>query len=123
MFEAWLGALYYSFGKGGAGFQAVQTFVINVLERHIYFVELITKNTNYKDQLLRHFQSEYHQPPKYKLVHEEGPSHDRTFTMGVLSVTGAVIATPTAKNKKEAEQSASKHSLDSLRAAKTASAK
>ena len=120
MFEAWLGALYYSFGKGGAGFEAVQTFVINVLERHIYFVELITKNTNYKDQLLRHFQSEYHQPPKYKLVHEEGPSHDRTFTMGVLSVTGAVIATATAKNKKEAEQSASKLALESL---KTAAAK
>ena len=117
MFEAWLGALYYSFGKGGPGFEAVQTFVINVLERHIYFVELITKNTNYKDQLLRHFQSEYHQPPKYKLVHEEGPSHDRTFTMGVLSVTGAVIATATAKNKKEAEQSASKLALESLKAA------
>ena len=117
MFEAWLGALYYSFGKGGPGFEAVQTFVINVLERHIYFVELITKNTNYKDQLLRHFQSEYHQPPKSKLVHEEGPSHDRTFTMGVLSVTGAVIATATAKNKKEAEQSASKLALESLKAA------
>jgi ribonuclease-3 len=115
MFEAWLGALYYSFGKGGAGFEAVQTFVINVLERHIYFVELITKNTNYKDQLLRHFQSEYHQPPKYKLVHEEGPSHDRTFTMGVLSVTGTVIATATAKNKKEAEQSASKLALEALK--------
>jgi dsRNA-specific ribonuclease len=43
--------------------------------------------------------------------------------MGVLSVTGAVIATATAKNKKEAEQSASKLALDSLRAAKTASSK
>ena len=117
MFEAWLGALYYSFGKGGGGFEAVQTFVVNVLERHIYFVELITKNTNYKDQLLRHFQSEYHQPPKYKLVHEEGPSHDRTFTMGVLSVTGAVIATATAKNKKEAEQNASKLALEALKGA------
>jgi len=117
MFEAWLGALYYSFGKGGAGFEAVQTFVTNVLERHIYFVELITKNTNYKDQLLRHFQSEYHQPPKYKLVHEEGPSHDRTFTMGVLSVTGTVIATATAKNKKEAEQNASKLALEALKGA------
>ena len=120
MFEAWLGALYYSFGKGGGGFEAVQTFVINVLERHIYFVELITKNTNYKDQLLRHFQSEYHQPPKYKLVHEEGPSHDRTFTMGVLSVTGTVIATATAKNKKEAEQNASRLALECLKTAAAA---
>ena len=114
MFEAWLGALYYSAGKGGAGFEVVQTFVINVLERHIYFLELITKNTNYKDQLLRWFQSEYHQPPRYKVVDEEGPSHDRIFTMGVLSPEGGVIATATARNKKEAEQAASRAALDIL---------
>ena len=89
----------------------MQTFVTNVMERHIYFVELITKNTNYKDQLLRRFQSEYHQPPRYKVVSEDGPSHDRTFTMGVLSPDGKVIATATAKNKKEAEQEASRLAL------------
>jgi ribonuclease-3 len=116
MFEAWLGALYYSAGKGGAGFEAVQNFVINVIEKHIYFLELITKNTNYKDQLLRKFQADYHQPPKYKVVHEEGPSHDRIFTMGVLSPEGAVIATATARNKKEAEQNASRLALDILTA-------
>ena len=114
MFEAWLGAIYYSAGKGGAGFEGVQAFVTNVMESHIYFVELITKNTNYKDQLLRRFQSEYHQPPKYKVVSEDGPSHDRTFTMGVLSPDGKVIATATAKNKKEAEQAASRLALAAL---------
>jgi ribonuclease-3 len=114
MFEAWLGALYYSFGKGGKGFEAVQTFVINVLERHIYFVELITKNTNYKDQLLRWFQAQYHQPPRYKVVKEDGPSHDRVFTMGVIDVQGKVIASSAAKNKKEAEQDASRLALIAL---------
>ena len=114
MFEAWLGALYYSGGKGGKGFELVQNFVIAVIERHIYFAELISKNTNYKDQLLRWFQAEYHQPPKYKVVHEEGPSHDRIFTMGVLSPEGAVIATAVARNKKEAEQNASKLALEKL---------
>lgn len=114
MFEGWLGALYYSAGKGGRGFEAVQNFVTSVLEKHIYFVELITKNTNYKDQLLRWFQAEYHQPPRYKVVHEEGPSHDRMFTMGVLSPEGDVIATAIARNKKEAEQSASHKALDIL---------
>lgn len=114
MFEAWLGALYYSFGKGGKGFEAVQTFVINVLERHIYFVELITKNTNYKDQLLRWFQAQYHQPPRYKVVKEDGPSHDRVFTMGVIDVQGKVIASSAAKNKKEAEQEASRLALIAL---------
>ena len=117
MFEGWLGALYYSAGKGGAGFEAVQNFVTSVMEKHIFFMELITKNTNYKDQLLRWFQAEYHQPPRYKVVHEEGPSHDRVFTMGVLSPEGAVIATAVARNKKEAEQSASKKALDILTAA------
>ena len=122
MFEAWLGALYYSAGKGGRGFEEVQTFVVNVMERHIYFVELITKNTNYKDQLLRWFQAEYHQPPRYKVVAEEGPSHDRVFTMGVLSPEGAVIATAAARNKKEAEQTASRIALDVLQAKKTGAA-
>ena len=114
MFEAWLGALYYSFGKGGRGFEAVQTFVINVLEQHIYFVELITKNTNYKDQLLRWFQGHYHQPPRYKVIKEDGPSHDRTFTMGVLDIQGGIIASSAAKNKKEAEQEASRLALERL---------
>jgi ribonuclease III len=120
LFEAWLGALYYSAGKGGKGFEAVQAFMISVMERHIYFMELITKNTNYKDQLLRWFQAEYHQPPRYKVVHEEGPSHDRIFTMGVLSPEGAVIATATARNKKEAEQQASRIALERLTQASSA---
>ena len=114
MFEAWLGALYYSAGKGGRGFEAVQSFVTTVMEQHIYFVELITKNTNYKDQLLRWFQAEYHQPPRYTVVQEDGPSHDRTFTMGVLSPEGKVIATAKARNKKEAEQQASRIALEVL---------
>jgi ribonuclease-3 len=114
MFEAWLGALYDSVGEGGKGYDAVKTFVINVVETHIYFVELLTKNTNYKDQLLRHFQAEYHEPPKYKVVFEEGPSHDRIFTMGVIGVDGTVIAKSTARNKKEAEQEASRLALECL---------
>ena len=122
MFEAWLGALYYSCGKGGRGFEAVQTFVIQVLERHISFMELITKNTNYKDQLLRWFQANFHQPPRYKVIAEQGPSHDRIFTMGVLDVNGNVIASSAAKNKKEAEQDASRLALAVLTSAATADA-
>ncbi len=121
LFEAWLGALYYSAGKGGKGFEAVQQFVVNVMEQHIYFVELITKNTNYKDQLLRWFQAEYHQPPRYKVVAEEGPSHDRIFTMGVLSPAGEVVAQATARNKKEAEQQASRLALEKLEGERAAS--
>ena len=42
----------------------------------------------------------------------EGPPHDRTFTMGVLDPEGNVVATSTARNKKVAEQEASRLALD-----------
>ena len=118
MFEAWLGAIYYTEGGKGRGFEAVQTFVISVIEKHVDFVELITNNRNFKDQLLRWFQSEYHQPPKYQEVRVEGPPHDRIFTMGVLDIHGKVIAEATARNKPEAEQAASRIALEKLKALK-----
>jgi len=113
-FEAWLGAIYYSEGGGGRGFEATQNFVISVIQRHVDFVELITSNTNYKDQILRLFQAQYHVPPTYKVLHEEGPTHDRTFTIGILDISGNVIASSSAKNKKVAEKDVSRLALDIL---------
>jgi len=114
LFEAWLGAIFYSEGGGGRGFEATQTFVVTAIQKHTDFVELITSNTNYKDQILRFFQAEYHVPPQYKVIHEEGPTHDRTFTIGILDISGNVIASSSAKNKKQAEQDASRLALDIL---------
>ena len=112
--EAWLGSLYYSEGGGGKGFEITQTFVISVIQKHIDFVELITSNTNYKDQILRFFQANYHVPPTYKVLYEEGPTHDRLFTIGILDLSGNVIASSIAKNKKVAEQEASRLALEIL---------
>lgn len=115
MFEAWLGALFEHEDDGkGRGDVAVRNFLIQVVESHIDFVDLITDDTNYKDQLLRLFQSQYHQPPKYKEVEVVGPPHDRIFTMGVLDPTGIVLATATARNKQVAEQEASRLALSKL---------
>ena len=114
-FEAWLGAIYYSEDGGGRGFEATQAFVITAIQKHVDFVELITSITNYKDQILRYFQAEFHVPPTYKVIHEEGPTHDRTFTIGILDVSGNVIASSSAKNKKIAEQDASRLALGILK--------
>ena len=112
LFEAWLGAIYYTEGGGGIGFESTQTFVVNVIEKHVDFVELISSNTNYKDQILRYYQSEFHIPPQYKVIHEEGPTHDRIFTIGILDISGNVIASSSAKNKKIAEQDVSRLALE-----------
>jgi ribonuclease-3 len=113
-FEAWIGALYLQEDEVGRGLQACYDFIIQIIEKHIDFVQFITEDTNYKDQLLRYFQSKYHTPPRYKEVIVEGPTHDRIFTMGVLDPDDVIIATATAKNKKVAEQEASRIALETL---------
>ena len=128
MFEAWVYALYKNYGSNGPcnprtedagpgqGFVVVKTFIISIMQKHINFVELITDDNNFKDQLLRHFQATFHQPPRYKEVEVVGPPHDRTFTMGVIDPNNEakILAKSTARNKKVAEQEASRLALLAL---------
>jgi ribonuclease-3 len=114
MLEAWIGALYFHEGKGGRGFEACQKWLIKIIEKYIDFSGLITEDNNFKDQLLRFYQGRWHQPPRYKEVDVVGPPHDRIFTMGVLDIEGNIVATYTARNKKVAEQEASRLALEVL---------
>ena len=111
--EAWVGALYLDLAwkDPGRAFARVQTWLINVYENLVNFCELIAEDNNFKDQLLKYYQASYHQPPRYKEVLVEGPLHDRIFTMGVLTPEGTVLASSTARNKKVAEQEASRLAL------------
>ena len=113
MLEAWVGALYLDLCEVNAGlaFTRVQRWLISLFESQIDFASLISEDNNFKDQLLKYYQATYHTPPKYREVKVEGPLHDRTFTMGVLSPEGRVVATATARNKKVAEQEASRKAL------------
>jgi ribonuclease-3 len=114
MFEAWIGAMYLQEEDPGRGVQQCHDFLIRIIERHIDFVQIIIEDTNYKDQLLRKFQALYHVPPRYKEINVVGPPHDRIFTMGVLDPADNVIACSTARNKKVAEQEASRLALELL---------
>lgn len=126
MLEAWVHALYKNFESQttpGEAFTIVQRFLITIIQKHVNFVELITDDTNFKDQLLRFFQSKFHQPPRYKEVEVVGPPHDRIFTMGVIHPTdeSKIVAKATARNKKVAEQEASRLALKTLGALGTTS--
>lgn len=116
MLEAWVGAMYLDIAETnpGGAFLRIRTWLINLFETQVDFVSLISEDNNFKDQLLKWYQAAYHTPPKYKEVKVEGPLHDRTFTMGVLSPDGRVVATATARNKKVAEQEASRRALIKL---------
>jgi len=119
MFEAWFGALYLQEEEAGRGLQQCHDLLVRILEEHIDFVQIIIEDTNYKDQLLRKFQTLYHIPPRYKEIEVIGPPHDRMFTMGVLDPMDRVVAVSTARNKKVAEQEASRLALEILEASAT----
>ena len=126
MLEAWVHALFKNFEtpeNPGYAFTIVQRFLVQIIQRHVNFVELITDDNNYKDQLLRYFQAKFHQPPRYKEVNVVGPPHDRVFTMGVVDPhdEAKVIAKSTARNKKVAEQEASRLALLALQGCTDAS--
>jgi ribonuclease-3 len=114
MLEAWIDAIMEHEGNEGVAYDMARRFFITIMEKHINFSKLIAEDTNFKDQLLRYFQAQYHQPPRYKEVKVDGPPHDRVFTMGVLDPNGKVVATSTARNKKVAEQEASRLALEVL---------
>ena len=116
MLEAWVGAMYLDISEqnAGAAFIRVKTWLINLFESLVDFAALISEDNNFKDQLLKYYQATYHQPPRYKEVAVEGPLHDRTFTMGVLAPDGSIVAIAVARNKKVAEQEASRRALMKL---------
>lgn len=108
-YEALIGALYLD-----QGFAAAQAFVHQTALDPIDLDALARAFTNYKSLLLEHMQARGRPQPTYRVVHEEGPSHDKTFTVEVL-LDGTPHGTGTAGSKQKAEQQAAREALDRLR--------
>jgi len=98
----------------GPGFQIAESLFINIIEKYLYWPDLILKDSNYKDQLLRYFQHEFQITPKYIESSNDGPAHKRMFTMSVLDINGNILGTGRERSKKKAEQLASKEALIKL---------
>jgi len=77
--------------------------------------DLAAQNANYKSRLLERMQAEGQPQPTYRVVHEEGPSHDKTFTVEAV-VGDAAYERGTAGSKQQAEQEAARRTLDELEA-------
>lgn len=103
IFEAFLGALYLDKGLDDVR-KFIYTHVIPLLEnRTIDFFN------DYKSILQELVQTDK-RSLEYTVVNEEGPSHNRTFTVDV-KVDGILYGTGVAHSKKEAEQEAAKDAL------------
>ncbi|HEY8550762.1 MAG TPA: ribonuclease III [Vicinamibacterales bacterium] len=68
---------------------------------------------DYKSALQEALQAAARGLPEYRIVAERGPDHDKVFEVEVR-VGGEVVATATGRTKKEAEQAAARHALETL---------
>ena len=115
-FEAVVGAVYLDLGFGAA-----RQFVLAVLDRCVDLDRAAADTSNHKSRLLEHAQALGLEQPTYQVVSEEGPSHDREFTVAAV-VAGEALGTGVARSKKAAEQAAARHALDALHRKSTAEA-
>ncbi len=107
-YEAILGGIYLDRGFK----QAVQ-----VIRDH-YSKLLGTKPPedffqDHKTELQERCQSLFRAIPRYKLVAERGPDHDKTFLVEIY-IRNELMGAGTGHNKKEAEQLAAKEALEKL---------
>ena len=107
VFEAFVGALYLD-----KGMEEVQRFLDQVIVPKIKNgrYELIT---DFKTELQEYLQQNGTVHIRYELIKEEGPSHDKVFTVQV-SVDGKKYKTASGKTKKAAEQMAAKLTMEEL---------
>lgn len=105
-FEAIIGAIYLDLG-----FNAARQFVLRVIDEHVDLTEISEQRTNFKSLLLEKAQAAGRGQPVYMVVKEEGPSHDRRFTVNVL-VEDKAYGLGYAKSKKMAEQEAARQALE-----------
>ena len=119
-FEAFLGAMMHDFEQNkklGNAYEIVSNFLINVIEKFIDITDLILKDDNFKDQLMRYFQKEFNgEYPKYEEISVEnnvtssGVSN-RKFHTCVKDIYGNVVGEGIAKAKRESQQKAAENAL------------
>ncbi len=104
VYESIVGALYLD-----AGYGVTHDFVLSTLGPQVS-ASLAMKPISPKSRLQEVSQRDWHCGPEYKLLSEEGPAHDPTFTSAVL-VEGRRIGRGTGSSKKSSESAAAVDAL------------
>lgn len=104
VFEALTGAIYLD-----QGIEVVSKYLAGFLKEDIENTDLSVL-TDAKTRLQEEMQAEHRDSVKYVVIKEEGPAHDRTFTVNVM-FNDIVLATGTGKSKKAAEEDAASKAL------------
>lgn len=109
-FEAIIGAIYLD-----GGVEAASSFVVRQTEE---FLEGLDPRQltygDFKSALQEYLHNLGRPEPVYRVVNEIGPDHKKTFVVQVV-IRDEVVAEASGRTKKEAQQSAARLALESLR--------
>jgi ribonuclease-3 len=103
--EAVIGAIYLQFGYDTTAQAVVEAFapeIENALEHPVDFKSALQERLARRGELVH-----------YEVVEEQGPPHDRTFTVSA-TIKEVEIGSGTGRSKKDAEQEAARVALDSI---------
>ena len=109
VYEALTAAVYVAYG-----YEQAFEFVSGSLDRFIDFDDLVTHIDNHKSLLMEHAQSEKMELPRYEILSEKGPGHNKTFHVAVF-IGDEKYGEGEGKSKKNAEQMAAKRALLSIK--------
>ncbi|HEY6952927.1 MAG TPA: ribonuclease III [Bacteroidota bacterium] len=112
-FEAILGAIFLD-----GGIKPARKFVRRTLLSNQDVLASAQTDDNYKSALLEYAQRNSLGIPRYSVLKEEGPEHDRRFTIEVI-VGNQSFGTGNGRSKKDAEQSAAAQALEKLQQSNT----
>jgi ribonuclease-3 len=103
--EALIGAIYLD-----AGFDRTMQVIRRLFSPLLEKVDSKDMVHDFKSLLQEYTQKTLNTLPRYRLVEENGPAHDKTFKM-VLTLNGVILAEGEGKSKKEAEQNAAREAF------------
>ena len=106
IFEALMGAIYLDLV-----YATVRKTILDVVVPYIKDPN-ITFFSDYKSSLHEYIQTTQ-KSLEYRLINEEGPAHDKRFTVEVI-IDNIVYGEGAGTSKKEAEQEAAKQALDKM---------
>ena len=106
--ESIMGAIYLD-----GGMEPARQFILQCLGHKTETAMEHGGGADYKTQLQHVCSVRFAEVPKYELVSQQGPAHERIFVVQAV-VHGKECGSGRGKSKKEAEQNAAKAALDRL---------
>ncbi len=107
--EALIAAIYLD-----GGLEAARQFIIKQFRRQLEKTHTQGSFADYKSLLQKYTQAKFNCCPKYELVAQNGPAHNRTFEVELI-INGQRLAYGQGKSKKEAEIRAAKKAVEDLK--------